>query len=156
MRELKSQRRRNKMPLILEETKSLVERLDLPENWFLAYNIDTFSNAIVDVIKNAFPINAVPNYIEDELIGLQETLELTAQCYRNCLGNIINYLREELDEHGLEKLEEKMDREIRKVKKVIAKDSDKEMKAMKGLEKKDKVMDKKMEKCESTMSKKKK
>lgn len=144
------------MPLILEETKSLVERLDLPENWFLAYNIDTFSNAIVDVIKNAFPINAVPNYIEDELIGLQETLELTAQCYRNCLGNIINYLREELDEHGLEKLEEKMDREIRKVKKVIAKDSDKEMKAMKGLEKKDKVMDKKMEKCESTMSKKKK
>jgi hypothetical protein len=48
-----------------------------------------------------------------------------------------------------------MDKEIKKVKKVIAKDSDKEMKAMKVLEKKDKVMDKKCSMAEKMAKKKK-
>lgn len=149
--------RRNRMPLVLEETRSLLEQLDTPEHWMLAHTLDTFTDSLFNCVKNGFPINAVPHYIEDELIGLKETIDLAAECYRKALGAVIGFLKDDLEEMENKKAkEEDMDREIRKVKKVIAKDSDKEMKAMKVLEKKDKVMDKKMEKCESTMSKKKK
>jgi hypothetical protein len=85
------------MPIILEETKSILEQLDTPEQWFLAHNLDTFSDHLFKTVKNAFPINGVPTYIEDELIGLKETLDLAAECYRKALREIIGFLKDDLE-----------------------------------------------------------
>lgn len=85
------------MPLIAENTQSILEQLDTPEQWFLAHNLDSFTDHLFSTVKNAYPINSVPTYIEDELVGLKETLDLAAECYRKALGEIIGFLKDDLE-----------------------------------------------------------